>query len=274
MTRRAVDTHRKSTDRRNFPFAETLFSRTHSSAEATMLCRGDEGLSRSAVGVACLAIALSFSAPASAGFLERLFGAFRHPHPAPRPPAVMQPFADPSGDFPMERELGPAVGYCVRSCDGHYFPVHAQPGLSAAEACRPFCPAAKTQVYSGSGIDTAIAANGSRYADLANAYLYRKQAVAGCTCNGRDTFGLARMDAKSDPTLRPGDIVATENGFVAFTGRRSEAAFTPVKIYHGLSRRERGNVSELKVSRSAGRTATPSSTSLHETVDRSAQLEK
>jgi hypothetical protein len=82
------------------------------------------------------------------------------------------------------------------------------------------------------------------------------------------------MDAKSDPTLRPGDIVATENGFVAFTGRRSEAAFTPVKIYHGLSRRERGNVSELKVSRSAGRTATPSSTSLHETVDRSAQLEK
>jgi hypothetical protein len=239
-----------------------------------MLCRGDEGLSRSALGVACLAIALSFSAPASAGFLERLFGAFRHSHHAPRAPAVMQPFADPSGDLPMEREFGPAVGYCVRSCDGHYFPVHAQPGLSAAEACRSFCPASKTQVYSGSSIETAITANGGRYADLANAFLYRKQAVAGCSCNGRDTFGLARMDAKSDPTLRPGDIVATENGFVAFTGRRSEAAFTPVKIYHGLSRRERGNVSELKVSRSAGRTATPSSTSLHETVDRSAQLEK
>jgi hypothetical protein len=114
-----------------------------------MLCGGDEGLSRSALGIACLAVALSFSAPASAGFLERLFGAFRHSHHAPRAPAVMQPFADPSGDFPMEREFGPAVGYCVRSCDGHYFPVHAQPRLSAAEACRSFCPAARTQVYSG-----------------------------------------------------------------------------------------------------------------------------
>jgi Protein of unknown function (DUF2865) len=186
----------------------------------------------------------------------------------------MQPFADPSGDFPMEREVGPAVGYCVRSCDGHYFPVNAQPGLSAAEACRSFCPAARTQVYSGGSIDTAIAPNGGRYADLANAYLYRKQAVAGCSCNGRDTFGLARIDAKSDPTLRPGDIVATENGFVAFTGGRNQAAFTPVKVYHGLSRRERGKVPELKVSRSAGRTATTPSTSLQKTDDRSAQLEK
>ena len=241
-----------------------------------MSCRGDEGLSRPALGVACLAMALSFSAPASAGFLERLFGAFRHLHQAPRAPAVMQPFADPSGDFPMEREVGPAVGYCVRSCDGQYFPVHAQPGLSAAEACRSFCPAAKTQVYSGSSIDTAISANGGRYIDLANAYLYRKQAVAGCSCNGRDTFGLARIDAKSDPTLRPGDIVATENGLVAFTARRNEAAFTPVKVYHGLSRRERSKATELKVSRSANvaRTATPPSTGLHETDGRSAQLEK
>jgi hypothetical protein len=237
-----------------------------------MLCGGD--VSRSALGIACLAVALSFSAPASAGFLERLFGAFRHSHHAPRAPAVMQPYADPSGDFPMEREVGPAVGYCVRSCDGHYFPVHAQPRLSAAEACRSFCPAAKAQVYSGGSIDTAIAANGGRYADLANAYLYRKQAVPGCSCNGRDTFGLARMDAKSDPTLRLGDIVATENGFVAFTGGRNQAAFTPVKVYHGLSRRERGKVSELKVSRSARRTATTPSTSLHKTDDRSAQLEK
>jgi Protein of unknown function (DUF2865) len=239
-----------------------------------MLCGGDEGLSRSALGIACLVVALSFSAPASAGFLERLFGAFRHSHHAPRAPAVLQPFADPSGDFPMEREVGPAVGYCVRSCDGHYFPVNAQPGLSAAEACRSFCPAARTQVYSGGSIDTAIAPNGGRYADLANAYLYRKQAVAGCSCNGRDTFGLARIDAKSDPTLRPGDIVATENGFVAFTGGRNQAAFTPVKVYHGLSRRERGKVPELKVSRSAGRTATTPSTSLQKTDDRSAQLEK
>src|SRR4029453_7612079 len=77
MTRRAAGTHRKSADWRNFPFVETLFVRAHKSAEATMLRCGEEGLSRSALGVACLGIALSFSAPASAGFLERLFGACR-----------------------------------------------------------------------------------------------------------------------------------------------------------------------------------------------------
>src|SRR5262245_17219602 len=67
-----------------------------------------------------------------------------------------------------------------------------------------------------------------------------------------------------------------ENGFVAFTVGRNQAAFTPVKVYHGLSRRERGKVSELKVSRAANvarMMATPS-TGLHETDDRSAQLEK
>lgn len=83
------------------------------------------------------------------------------------------------------------VGYCVRSCDGHYFPMHAQPGLSAAEACRSSCPAAKTQLYSGSSIDTAITVKWSRYVDLANAYLYRKQAVAGCSCNAPDTSVLS-----------------------------------------------------------------------------------
>ena len=39
--------------------------------------------------------------------------------------------------------------------------------------------------------------------------MYRQKIVEGCTCNGKDSFGLARIDVASDPTLRPGDIVAT-----------------------------------------------------------------
>ena len=62
-----------------------------------MSFRGDEGVWRAALGLACLGITLTFAAPASAGFLERLFGAFRHSFQAPRPPAVHS-FADPSGD--------------------------------------------------------------------------------------------------------------------------------------------------------------------------------
>ena len=68
-----------------------------------------------------------------------------------------------------------------------------------------------------------------RYADLDTAFLYRKELVDGATCNGRDHFGLARIDAKTDPTLRPGDIVATESGLLAVTGMKNRVAdFTPI----------------------------------------------
>ena len=52
-------------------------------------------------------------------------------------------------------------------------------------------------------------ANGARYADLDNAFVYRERILDNCTCNGRNSFGLAPIDAASDPTLRPGDIVAS-----------------------------------------------------------------
>jgi hypothetical protein len=59
--------------------------------------------------------------------------------------------------------------------------------------------------------------------------VYRKQLVANCTCNGKDPFGLTSFDVKNDPTLRPGDIVSTKDGLLAFTGKSgSAAAFTPV----------------------------------------------
>ena len=66
--------------------------------------------------------------------------------------------------------------------------------------------------------------DGSRYADLDNAFVYRKKLVAGCTCNGRDPFGLARVDVNTDPTLRPGDIVATKTGLVAVTAIENKVA--------------------------------------------------
>ena len=52
-------------------------------------------------------------------------------------------------------------------------------------------------------------ATAQRYADLDNAFVYRQKIVEGCSCNGKDSFGLARIDVAADPTLRPGDIVAS-----------------------------------------------------------------
>jgi hypothetical protein len=180
--------------------------------------------------------AFALAEPASAqGFFERLFGGFhRNYEPPANPPSEIRGFAPFDGVFEHLRpqpqpDAGPASAFCVRSCDGRYFPVQAHAGLSAADAFRAFCPASRTKLYSGSGIEHAVAGDGSRYADLDTAFLYRKQLVAGCSCNGRDASGLAHIDVNSDPTFKPGDVVTTKSGLMAFTGMKNKVAeFTPV----------------------------------------------
>jgi hypothetical protein len=189
------------------------------------------------------------------GIFERIFGGLRHSVEAPAGlPANIQAYADPFADMkgpstPSQRTAaGPATGYCVRTSDGFYFPVQAHPGVSAADACRTFCPASQTRLYSGSDIDHAFASDGSRYTDLNAAFLYRKELVAGATCNGRDAFGLARVDVNTDPTLRPGDVVATKTGMVAFTGIKNKVTdFTPVDGYRGLPKSTRDKLSGVRI---------------------------
>jgi Protein of unknown function (DUF2865) len=97
-----------------------------------MFIRSQRGTSRVVLGVICLGISsLTLPTSASAGFLERLFGAFRQSFQAPRGP-IVTPYADRFDDLgvPVDRGVGGLpTSYCVRSCDGHYFPVQAHPGL-------------------------------------------------------------------------------------------------------------------------------------------------
>jgi hypothetical protein len=147
-----------------------------------------------------------------------------------------------------DRDYGPARAFCVRTCDGRYFQVRSRPGMSTAQACQAFCPATETRLYSGSSIDYAVARDGSGYAAMPNAYVYRKQLVDGCTCNGRDAFGLARIDVKNDPTLRRGDVVASREGLVAYAGDRNQRAdFAPVESYPGFSKNYRETLSDIRI---------------------------
>ncbi len=89
----------------------------------------------------------------------------------------------------------------------------------------------KTEVVYGSDIDHAATASGKPYAQLPNAFRYRTEAVAGCTCNGKDQAGLSSIPVENDPTLRKGDIVAGADGLVVANpngGKRAEANFTPL----------------------------------------------
>ena len=170
------------------------------------------------------------------GFLDFIFGAPQE-RAIPQAPAStsIQPPARVAPP-PLERETvrrgngstGHSVAFCVRLCDGMSFPLERYPNATPVETCQAMCPASKTKVFFGTEIDGAVARDGARYANLNNAFLYRKQLVANCTCNGRDAFGLAPFGMASDPTLRPGDIVVTKDGLMAYTGKSGQAGFTPV----------------------------------------------
>ena len=126
------------------------------------------------------------------------------------------------------RDAAP-VAYCVRLCDGRFFPIQRSSGADPMQVCSSFCPAAKTKIFSGSSIDHAAARDGTRYADLRSAFTYRERIVPDCSCNGKDSAGLVTTPAAEDPTLRAGDVVATESGFVTYTGNKGRnAEFSPV----------------------------------------------
>jgi hypothetical protein len=195
-----------------------------------------QGKKVGAFGLAMAAVACTLALPmtsASAqGIFDFLFGGGirRSAAPPPAPLPAVRPYADPSRSIEGYRsESGPSTAYCVRMCDGHPFPVQSVSG-SAAQACASMCPAAQTQLFTGGSIDHAVSSDGKRYAALPAAFVYRKQLVSGCTCNGKSSGGLVHGDAQSDPSLRAGDIVVTNEGLMNYRGNNGRGSdFSPVQ---------------------------------------------
>jgi hypothetical protein len=172
-------------------------------------------------------------------FFSQLFGGARPRHQ----PYISMPFSDdgeiqgrvyaPRGEGRVRYSGGGGGGqaFCVRTCDGRYFPVSGSDNASRAASCNSFCPASETKVFSGSTIDNATADNGKSYSDLPNAFRFRNELVSGCTCNGKDQIGLAPVKIENDPTLRKGDIVAGDNGLLvagrSADRRGAEVSFSP-----------------------------------------------
>jgi Protein of unknown function (DUF2865) len=164
---------------------------------------------------AATALCVSTLAPSARAedFLSALFGAFGgHRSHAPSIPFPFTGAGEPSALQSEARTRGGYSGgaahaYCVRTCDGRYFPISASDDQSRAASCNSFCPASEMKVVYGSNIDNAATESGKPYSELPNAFRYRNEMVAGCTCNGKDQIGLAPVKIENDPTLRKGDIV-------------------------------------------------------------------
>jgi hypothetical protein len=133
--------------------------------------------------------------------------------------------------------------YCVRTCDGFYFPANA--GSSSVEnskTCSALCPGAETEPYrigKSDGIENALSSKGKTYASLPAAFSYRTQLKAGCACKAPSKTGFAAF--LDDATLVPRDIVVTERGILVFVGGdklpHKESDFVPYREVLGLERK-------------------------------------
>ena len=141
------------------------------------------------------------------GFLDALFG---HIHPGGD--------GAPSGTYRT---------VCVRSCDGFYFPISYStvPNKFADDqrACLRECPYSEVSLYTyrnpGEDMEQAISSTaGTPYSALPNAFRYRKEVVAGCSCRRPgQTWADALKGADDATTLESGDIVVTDQNAKALS---------------------------------------------------------
>lgn len=190
---------------------------------------------RFALAASILTVALCLGAPAASArdlfsFFNNVFGGNRS---APPSSSYAPDQALDNGSVRREstnRTSGSGT-YCVRTCDGRYFPLPSAAGQSKAQTCNSFCPTSETKVFYGGTIDNAVSDGGKSYSDLPNAFRYRNELVAGCSCNGKDSVGLAQIKIEDDKTVRRGDIVAGPNGLMVANGssegRRKTVEFSP-----------------------------------------------
>src|SRR5215216_3333709 len=114
-------------------------------------------------------VAVVATAAQAQDFFSALFGGFGRG----RPPMIRFPFPEEGGPFAPQVErprYGGGQAYCVRTCDGRYFPIAGSDNQSRAASCSSLCPASETRVVYGSGIDNAATEVGKPYSELPNAF--------------------------------------------------------------------------------------------------------
>jgi len=117
-----------------------------------------------------------------------------------------------------------ARNFCVRTCDGYFFPLDGMKNKGdegRQAACETICPGAQMSVYStrpGEEIENARSMRDNRtYGELENAFVHRLRRVQNCSCRGAEREASVEA-ARQDETLRPGDIIVTENGMEVYQG--------------------------------------------------------
>lgn len=142
------------------------------------------------------------------GFLDALFGG-----------TIINPGGDgmPSGTYRT---------VCVRICDGYYFPVSYSTVPSRfpddQRACQRECPATETGLYTyrnpGEDVNQAVSLSGQPYTALPNAFRYRREYTATCSCRRPgQSWAEALKNSDDATTLESGDIIVTDQNAKALS---------------------------------------------------------
>lgn len=184
---------------------------------------------RLAVSIGALGIAVSLAPTpgAAQGLLEFLFGPDPATQQAP-PPRDSAPGRRAKSQGSAPRVGGSAFasdphagGFCVRTCDGYFFPLIKATRATRQQSCELACPSAPMEVYDGSTIESARNRKGQRYSALPRAFGFRDRASGDCVCNDPKT-SQAHYEgvARDDPTLQNGDVLVETHGAFVYSGSK------------------------------------------------------
>lgn len=175
------------------------------------------------------------------GLFDGLFGRAA-PEPAPDDQAFL--------DIPEERSFG-SKPVCVRTCDGYFFPLSTMAGSreAGAQICQAQCPAAPTRLFfipGDNALESAVAADGTPYVSLPNAFRYRTTFDPACSCR-QDGQSWAQALEGASSLIRPGagDIVVTAD--MAREMSRPQESQSRARSPRGATGGEGGETSGIRV---------------------------
>jgi Protein of unknown function (DUF2865) len=158
-------------------------------------------------------------------FIDSLFGN-NNPNSSLPPPSPE--LAAPSGTFRT---------VCVRTCDGAYFPVSfatVQGRFQDDErTCKQLCPAAEATLFTyrnpGEDINQAVSIGGQPYSSMPNAFKFRTEFNASCSCKAAGQTWSEALKSVDDKAAveQQGDIIVTEESARKMQQQRAQPKGTP-----------------------------------------------
>ena len=125
--------------------------------------------------------------------------------------------ASPSGESSFATTR--SDGFCVRTCDGYFFPLIKSEFVTRQQSCEYACPSAPMAVYEGSAIEQAQNHRGEKYELLPAAFSFRDKVTQHCSCNRpEDSQAFFTRISRADPTLRAGDIILDRKEALVYRG--------------------------------------------------------